>query len=304
MKTLVLTGLVMLGLALCWSGGKAAPEKAKSSGAAARPVWKFTSVPQMKALITKCLNNPRATYYIIVRARRLGMEKEAALFYRSFLKEETKNGVSEPKHSANHGYVMAAYAFSHYVAVGPSSREYFIQNPPSLVQQLRDYGLEADGYRTWALQEEPNSPEVLLETSLAVLDGSSATETRQQRILRAIGYTRKAVRLAPEWADARYWLANHLHRTATLFQGQTDSWYREALVHYDKAEKLEPQLRPECLRERASIWSTIGQNQKAFQCLEAYIKLRPESLKQPYIVKWRARLTKELKAKGITPKVQ
>jgi tetratricopeptide (TPR) repeat protein len=298
MSIVIRNGLVLLILALPWCGAKVSSKENKSSSGTAQPVWKFTTLPQMRAIITKCLNNPRATYYIILRARELGMEKDAALFYRSFLHEKNKDGVREPKHDVRHGYVMAAYAFSHFVAVGPYSRDYFNKKPSSLVRRLCDYGLEAEGYRTGALQEEPNSPEVLLMTSIAEIEGSSPNESREEHIMRVIGYTRKAVRLAPDWADAHYWLAKQINSRAVFFPKRTDSLYREALIHYTKAETLEPQLRPECLRGRASLWHGLGQKQNALKCLEAYLKLKPEALKQSHIAEWRQRLIKELKVKG------
>ena len=270
-----------------------APPSRSAPGKPQDKLWNFTTPTQMKAVIPKYLNNPRATYYIIMRATNYNLGPQAAVIYGDLLKEGYG---SKGSGKVNAFHLMSAYAFSHFMATGPLSREYFRQQPSPIVQRLRDQELEADGYRTQALEAMPKSPEVLLEASIAILDGSSVGETPKKRVRRAIGYTRKVVQLAPNWADAHYWLGEQLTRTQH-HASDKNAWGQEAITAYEKAEQLEPGLRADCLRARARTWQMIGQRRKALECLDAFIQLKPEQAKKPGIIKWRQSLVKQLQAK-------
>jgi len=247
-------------------------------------VWNFTTPAQMEKAIPKYLDNPRATYYVIMRARHHNLVDRAALLYGSLLKT---------RHGGNEFYVMSAYAFSHFMAVGPLAREHFVQHGSPTVEKLRRQALEADFYRKEAMEGKPNSPEVLLMSALPAF----YMATNRSAKMKALNQVRRAVKLASSWADAHFWLGQVLLLSSGFERNRTPM-AREALAAYQKAEQLQPALHGDCLYGYMSAHSQMKQPREALKYMDAYIKLRPAFGKSAVGIRWRQSLTKQLQAKS------
>jgi len=173
--------------------------------------WNFTTPAQMEKAIPKYLDNPRATYYVIMRARHRNLVDRAALLYGNLLKT---------RHGRNEFYVMSAYAFSHFMAVGPLAREHFVQHGSPTVEKLRRQALEADFYRKEAMEGKPNSPEVLLMSALPAF----YMATNRSAKMKALNQVRRAVKLASSAASAPVLIVDFYHACEHLKRGCDAIW--------------------------------------------------------------------------------
>jgi tetratricopeptide (TPR) repeat protein len=248
---------------------------------AAKSVWLFQSEDQMKQTIMEHLKNPRATFYVIMRAHKRGMADEAALIYYDLLQKDRTN----PQ-------LLSAYAYSHFMATGPYSKDYFVRYASPAVQKLRPQQVQADYYREEAITFAPKSPEVLLESGLGMFYKS---DTKQQ----GLNHVRKAVRLAPKWPDAHYWLGYLLISQWPMERDKKKRVVicREALAAFKEAERLEPKLHKECLYGTLGAYQGMDDTPKILKTMNAYLKLEPNYIKRPGIAKWRQQLQEQVKKK-------
>lgn len=252
--------------------------------APAAKYWLFDTKEEMGKAVPYYSNNPRATYYVIMRAHKRNMAGPACLVYHGLLQKNQRDP-----------YLQSAYAFSHFMATGELSREHLVQKTSSLINELRKQQLGASFWRDEAIKAKPNSAVILMETALPMMYGNGSRPE-------AVNYLRKATRLAPDWADAHYWLGKGLDllwasKWSYASDKQAESLKqlgREQLAAYNKAEKLDPRLHVECLIGRAYAYQALGQLQLGLKYLDAYIKAEPETGKQPGITHWRQQLIKEV----------
>lgn len=266
----------LLGCALCLSSALCL-----SQG----DVWRFTQEAQMRAAIEQYKDNPRATYYIIVRASHQHLAPQAAMIYLSLLDIDQYN----PKREA-------AYAFSQFMAAGALSEYALNYGAPSLVQKLRQQQLKAEYNRALALSATPKSPETLLEAAIPLgYTGDYQSGSVDRR--KACDYLRKAVRLAPEWADAHYWLAVMLNSLWSCnMHGPT--YVAEELSELQKAESLEPKLHTDCQIQYAYTYQELNLPEKQLEHLNAYIKAKPVGSINSHIIDWRDNLARQSKDNG------
>lgn len=258
--------------------------------------WLFSNKKEMQKAVPYYSNNPRATYYVIMRARNKGMAGLACASYHDLLK---KNG--------NDPYLQSAYAFSHFMAVGEFSKEYFTEKASALTQELRTQQLEAKYYRDAAIKADSNSPVILVETAVPKIYGSEA-ETRSE----AVDYLRKAVRLAPEWADSQYWLGQALDALWAAKWSYASAKDRDSLkpllyeqiASLKRAEKLDPTLHGNCLIGYSTAYYYTDQVGLALRYSDAYSKLHPEDAKKPSTIKTRRQMVEELEKKRAEAKAR
>lgn len=251
-------------------------------------LWNFTTEAQMKAVIPQYINNPRATYYIIQRAYHHKMAGQATVVYHDLMRLKP----NDPK-------TQAAYAFCHFMATGPLSGEYFVYGASPLTRGLRKQQIEANDYRLAALQTAPKSPEILLESALPIFYTSAGTPEQQtpQR-QKAINLLRKATRLAPQWADAHYWLAVMLSDSWTIMSSQKTALGQESITELHRAEELNPTLHTDCLLSYLGAYQALDKPDKALLYLDAYVRAKPEEAKRMHLIEGRAALLKQMQSKG------
>jgi len=294
-KTIVL--VVLIG-AIAWSAPKVVA------------LWNFKSEPEMKQVVPVYVNNTKATYYVINRAYHQHIVGQAALQYRDMLDKDRDNG-----------YLQAAYAFSQFMAAGPVSGDYFKYEPGPVIHKLKGQQMDADFYRSESVKNKPNNAGVLLEAGIAQYQVSSRYESQ----LKSEEWLGKAVQLAPDWAEAHYWYGTFLehlwtYSTTALGGKPVDVGYwgkkeqmekirerftpaelskiiHEALKEINTAEKLQPELAPECTIARAYIYQAMNDPARQLEAMNKYTKLKPEAAKLDWFIKWREYVKKEIKNK-------
>ncbi len=252
------------------------------------------SAGEISSQIKRSANNPTALYKHLTEYRDQHIDPQAALVCFDVLQKQPNNAV-----------LKAAFAFLWFRAVHPLSENYSdYSKKTSTLTAVIALHLKADQCREDAVKKLPNSPEVLLETGIAECYQVSANYNTR---LSGSKHIQQAVKLAPKWADAHYWLANSLN----LLEGKVyddaakkginpkTSLYalaNEELFHYNKAEELNPNLHNDCLLGYAFAYNTLEQPIKSQQALETYIKINPWFLKAPGVAQWREQIIR--KAKG------
>ncbi len=240
--------------------------------------WLFTDKNEMEQTVRQYADNPRAAYYIIVRAHKRDLAAQAAVAYYDLMKKKA----SDP-------YLKSAFAFSHFLATGLYSREFANEKSTKLVQQLRQQQGEASFYRDEALESKPDSPVILLETAQFL-----AAQGLNRDKEKAVDLLRRAVKQDPKWADTHYWLGYTLSSLWTPNRAHRIQSAKEALPHLDEAERLEPKMRPECLISRVYAYQMLDDKPKQLQYMEAYLKVRPEAAKKKWLANWRKSLRDDL----------
>ena len=145
-------------------------------------VWRFTDQVKMEQAILQYKDNPRATYYIIMRAFHQKLAPQATVIYRNLVKEDTMNAK-----------LLSAYAFSHFLSTGPMSTSGLSYNAPELVRKLRGQQAEADEARSTAISIRPDLPEVLIETAIPLAHSGMWTPSNTSSVTASL-YARKAVK--------------------------------------------------------------------------------------------------------------
>jgi len=272
-------------------------------------LWRFTTEEQLRAAILKYIKNPRALYYIILRAHERNLAGQASVIFHDLLLPKPQD---HPEHAHDENpkahaaalikgldlaHVQSAYAYSHFMATGPLSREYFVRDVSPLVKALRMQEPDVAMYRKESLKAAPKSPEVLLETAIPLFyKGADTKQKAIEQCQKACESLREATQLAPQWADTHYWLAQLLIELAPVVPEKI-VLAKEALAAYQKAEDLDPKLHPQCVYGYVYAYQALGQPDKVLEYLDQYIQIRPDFGKQSHIVKWREALLKQLQAK-------
>ena len=190
-------------------------------------------------------------------------------------------------------HLQSAYAFSYFMATGPLSKNYFKAAVSPVLKQLQGQYLEAEECRAAALKSAPESPEVLLESALALFhkSGGSVDDTKK-RCLQACNYLRQAAKLAPDWADTHYWLGQCLV-DYTQFEKEKQPLLEEALRAYQQAEQHDSALRSQTLMGRVYAYAALKQPEKALEALEALATEKPAVKDSPFYTNWKNALTKQ-----------
>jgi tetratricopeptide (TPR) repeat protein len=266
---------LMAVVAICATAALAAP--------AAR--WLFTNEEEMQQTVTVQADNPRAAYYIILRASKQGLGPQTCVAYHDLLKKNPYDP-----------YLQATYAFSQYMATRPFSERFFSGERSDLEKEIWKQQAEAIYYRDEAIKAKPDSAVILVETALPLHYGYGNNSTK------AVEHLRKAARIAPDWADTYYWLGKVLSdywANSEVPKEKRAEIAREAIASLDRAIKLEPKLREDCLMSYSGAYQALDRPDKSLVYRDEYCKSHPDFAKRPEVVKGRQWLVDEAKKKGL-----
>ena len=238
--------------------------------------WLFTTENEMEETARTHADNPRATYYVIMRAHKRGMASQTAVVYHELLQKNPYDP-----------YLQSAFAYSHFMATNIFAREFMNDKSAPFVYKLQKMATEAQYYREEAIKKKPDSPVILLETAQSRFYEPGKSKE-------AIDLLQRAVKEDPKWADAQYWLGHYLSSYWLQDREHREAIGKESLLHLQEAEKLQPELHPECLIGRVYAYQALDDTAKQVEYLEAYFKARPEALNNEWLVKWQKELHDEL----------
>lgn len=243
--------------------------------------WQFKSRAEVVPALQKTRGNLHATYNVIVSAVRQGYGNSCAGYYEDFVVGHEFN---------SSGQDSAAYAFAYDVNSGVRPWDWKRDRDNSMIK--KSSAATAQYHRERALKLLPNSPEVLTMRAFWG-SGQPFKAGRQEGYSSAL----KAVKLAPKWADAYYWLQYATGAYANSFAGQITRGlkpgtpaYKEAeatvarlaflrLRACNNAEMLNPSLKPYLLIDRVFAYDKIADQTSAQmipKLVDAYLKAFPE----------------------------
>ena len=227
--------------------------------------WHFNSRNEVVSALQKTRSNLRATYEVLICAGRQGYTNTGIGFYENVIAGHEFD--ASPQDSA-------AYAFA--FDLGYSFRPWGWKRDLDESMIKKSSRANAMYFRDRARSMRPNVPEVLVmrafwERSLGVQESKDAYQANLQ-----------AVKRAPRWADAYYWLGTSANTYAATFSDQilnnkikpntkemADAKAtivrlgRLQLHAYDKAEKLDPGLRPHLYWSRLDAYQYIADKESA-----------------------------------------
>ncbi len=250
----------------------------------------FVDELQLKQTALKFQGNRRATYSVILSSAKRHLAPQATLIYGDLLRQ----------HPGDAG-LQSAYAFSHFMAVGPLSDNYFTAKASPLVTRLRREQLKADYYRRESQKAALYSPEIKLECAIATFYLALTQEADDVKIRQiAVDDLHDVVKNSPDWADAHYWLGriigNHIVDFFSV-EGKNDprivSSSQEALKELNTAIQLKPQLRASSLISYVYIYQWLGQPVETLKYLNLYLQANPKKSKESSFQKWRQDLMEE-----------
>ena len=242
--------------------------------------WLFTNENEMEQTVRAYADNPRATYYVIMRAHQRNLAAQTAVVYYDLLQKNPYDP-----------YLQSAFAYSHFVATNIFARESMNGKSAPFVYKLQKQATEAKYYREEAIKKKPDSPVILLETAQVLFYEPGKRGE-------AIELLKRAVKEDPKWADAQYWLGRYLGSYWLQDRENREALGQASLLHLREAERLQPELHPECLIGQAYAYQALDDVAKQIEYLDAYFKARPESLENEGLVKWRDQLRDELSKKN------
>ena len=229
--------------------------------------WPMRSRSDVTSALTKTRGDLRATYEVLVCAARQGYPSISIDYYDKIVRGKEFDATAADS---------AAFAFAY--DLGHSFRPWNWKQDAKPIP-VKGTQAMAQYFRERALSGLPNSPEVL--TMRAFWGATQSGEKRDNAYFSAL----KAVKKAPDWADAYYWLASASKNYAYRFsqdESKRDLQKRLGLLAlraYDKAEKLDPTLRPHLFQPRAYAYELVG-DKKSAQMIpilaEAHLKAFPQ----------------------------
>ena len=227
--------------------------------------WKFNSRAQVTKALGQTRGDLRATYNVLICAGRQGYTNTGIGYYEKIV---------DGKEFSASGQDSAAYAFAY--DLGYSFRPWGWKRDTDQSMIKKSSGARAQLFRERAKSLLPNSPERMVMR--AFWAGSLQREERQE----AYALSLQSVKLAPKWADAYFWLGEHTSGYANIFSTQITRKQIESgsvqmkqtkaklaslgqlqLRAYDKAEALDPGLRPHLYWPRIGAYQRIRDKKSA-----------------------------------------
>ena len=227
--------------------------------------WRFNSRAEVVSALQETRGNLRATYEVLICAGRQGYTNTGIGFYENVVVGHEFDASAQDS---------AAYAFA--FDLGYSFRPWGWKRDLDQSMIKKSSRANAAHFRDRARSLRPNVPEVLVmrafwERSLGEQESKDAYQANLQ-----------AVKRAPRWADAYYWLGTNANIYAGTFRSQTlnnkttanSQEMAEAkatvvrlgrlqLRAYDKAEALNLGLRPHLYWSRLDAYQDIADKKSA-----------------------------------------
>ena len=241
--------------------------------------YPFSSRDQVIPTLQQTRGNLRETYNALICAARLGYINTAIGYYEGLMSGHEFDASAQDS---------AAYAFAY--DLGSSVRPWDWRKDLDRGGIRRSSRAVALLFRDRAFAALPKSPEVLVMRAF--------WQTAQDHDFRRQGYFTdlQAVKLAPKWSDAYYWLAWSAHNYGLALQ--QDVWPvlknpaskatrirlgKKEMRAYDMAEKLDPSLRPYLYLLRAGACELIA-DKKSAQMIPVYVNAHLRAF--PRYIQW------------------
>lgn len=233
--------------------------------------WQFRNEQEVRALVARYINNPRAIYYIVNTA----VERRLTHHATRAIGEHWQKSPQNPQLQ-----MLSAYA---YWAAATGYRTIpSLSGPGAEFNQLKS---QAFSFTNSAPLERPNSPEVLVmasacsSTYLAENHNAFPKEI-PKRFSVVLGQLRRAIRLDPKWADAHYWYGVALDDYHSALWNPKQPKNNAHLLSQAKnellaAQRLDPNMKASCARRLASILEDQDRPREALAYLNTWLKLQP-----------------------------
>ena len=222
--------------------------------------WHFKSRADVVPALQQTRGNLHNTYEVLICAARQGYRNTSLGYYEGVvLGHEFSATVQD----------SAAFAFAHDLADNFSPWDW--KKDVNYKDYKGSNEATATLFRDRAYANGSGSPEVLVMR--AYRSRYFFKEQRKQ----AFEWTSKAVKRSPKWADGHYWLAQAAEYYGLSLQNSKDPAERTLAVRigrlgmlsYDRAEKLDPALRPYTYLGRIGLSQLIA-DKKAAQMIPVY----------------------------------
>lgn len=234
--------------------------------------WHFRSRSAVTAALQQTRGNLRKTYEVLVCAGRQGFCNTSIGYYEDVVTGHEFDATFQDS---------AAYAFA--FDIGYVFRPWSWKIDPDKSMIKKSTRATAQLFRERALAMRPQSPEVLV---MRCLDENMYFSRKE-----AYQHTLQAVKRAPNWADAHYWLAWSACSYALTFNRDVHPVVKKpaskviqvrlgklALKSYDRAQKLDLGLRPYLYIERVGAYELIADRNAARMipiCLNVHLQAFP-----------------------------
>lgn len=222
--------------------------------------WHFRSRADVVPALQKTRGNLRSTYDVLICAARQGYRNTALGFYEDVVSGHEFNATVQDS---------AAFGFAHDLADNFSP--WYWKKDLDFSDYKGSSRASAVLFKDRAFQYGAGSPEILVMR--AYKERLLFKETRK----RAYEWCLKAVKRAPNWADAHYWLAEAAEDYALAFQDEHKPSNKAIIVRLgrlemsscDRAEKLDAGLHPYLYMTRINASELIA-DKKAARMIPIY----------------------------------
>lgn len=260
-------------------------------------IWQVRSASQLQKLLARNINNPRACYYIINQAYRVNLEVETVVALKPFFQKRPSDPV-----------MQATYAYASLVG----TLRAFSAPQSAALNKAEQYNLFYEQSSSYSFMKLTMSrtPEILLKSPEAIVMAAACYQdelysraiTDKKRWDQLVSWSQRAVRLAPQWADAHYRYGEVLSAyaasggriklpDATELRLFTQS--QNALL---KAQQLDnsPPMQGACARALAMASYSNKQYAQALRYIDIWFKYLPEYSNVPALKDWRQRVVRQL----------
>ena len=248
------------------------------------PHYKFRNRSELKGLLLKNRRNARALYDLTILANRRG-----------WLGTVLRTGDEMLKQNRRDPYAQALVSFG--VNTG-------------LYARLWNWPVDKTAGNVWNRQGDAaqfQSQSLMLEDPAIQLMAavSKANAPNAREFENGLDLFREVLKKQPNWADAHYWYAGAVQRTA-IAKGTIayEKACAQALPHYDKAVKLDGGLRYFVLSAKSTALSAAGRPREALTAFNGYLNAYPAyetywgDERPGWVAKERARLMEQIARQG------
>lgn len=230
--------------------------------------WPFQNRAQVERATKANLQNLRASYEIIMSARRLGFSQSVLKVYE---REASKGPLQAPDK------VAAGYAFAFWAHNTGIRWNWKADTTPGICKTTMADAIRITFYRERSFTALPNSPEVLLFEALFQDRAGTDLVKNSRRRLQLLD---QAIKRAPRWADLHYWRSQALWKyVGNLPVAKAKPIYptylRKSLAALERAIKLDPGFQREGIVNKMGLYQKMNKPREALAALDAYARIHP-----------------------------
>lgn len=248
--------------------------------------WNFRTPAQLDVLVIRWKANPRALYYITTNAINRGFASEMAASLEKLLKKA-------PLSSDN--FLRAFVAYSYWGAFNSSGLG---------GGNWADLFAKKQGAFTWLLIVLENKASALPETlaiagagmSMELFSDQNSFQKKEipEKFLPVLQALERAIRLDPQWADARYWygfaLTQYFDSLPHLPMSSKKHLLAKSEASLLAAQRIDPNLQGSCARILSTVKEEQGQMRESLFYQQRWLKAQPRYANNPWQKKRQARL--------------